>query len=109
MRKMVIHFGPDIEGGGIDKHELRDADPAEKRYTEEPEPEIEARISWLSLLPLALADRIRKLERAIDNAAIGIKILKKIKAIPRRRKILIGALSVAGVAGAAYLVARKRK
>lgn len=109
MRKMVIHFGPDIEGGGIDKHDLRDSDPAEKRYTEEPEPEIEAKISWLSLLPLALANRIRKLERAIDNATIGIEILKKIKAMPRKRKILIGAVAVAGLAGGAYLVSRKRK
>jgi hypothetical protein len=109
MRKMVIHFGPDMEGGGTSKHDFRDTDPAEKRYTEQPEPAHEAKMSWLGLLPREFADKIRRWERLIDNATMGMDLLKKFKKMPQKRKILIGAVAVAGVAGAAYLATRRRK
>jgi hypothetical protein len=112
MRKMVIHFGPDIEGGGTSRHDIRDTDPAKKRYTEAAEPQdepVSKAASWLGLLPREFADRIRKWERIVDNATMGIEIAKKIKRMPRRQKMIAGAVVVAGIAGAAYLASRRRK
>jgi hypothetical protein len=108
MRKMVVHFGPDTEGGGTNKHDLRDTDPAKRKYTQEPEP-IEEKSSWLNLLPREFANKIRKWERIIDTATMGMAVLAKFKKMPRKRKVLIGVVAVAGVAGVAYLASRRRK
>ncbi len=108
MRKMVIHFGPDMEGGGTSKHDLRDNDPAKRKYTESVEPESE-KLSWINVLPRGFADKVRRWERVIDTATMGLIVVKAFKKMPRKRKMLIGAVAMAGVAGAAYLGSRKRK
>lgn len=108
MRKMVIHFGPDREGGGASKHDLRDTNPAEKRYIEQPEPEDDFS-TWLDWLPREIAHRVSRWERVVDTALLGNEMLKRVKGMKRKNKAIAGAVVVAGVAGAAYLASRRRK
>ncbi len=108
MRKMVIHFGPDSEGSGTQKHDIRDVDPARKQYTEQPAPTEES-LSWRSLLSRKLADKVRKAERVIDGVTMGMAFLKSVKGMSRRKKVVAGALVVAGVAGVTYLRMRNKR
>jgi hypothetical protein len=112
MRKMVIHFGPDSEGSGTNKHDFRDTDPAAKRYTQSGEPESEQDFSWIHLLPRNLAHKLSRFERMIDGIDIedlGRKVAQKVKDMPRKKKIAAGVILAAGVAGAAYIATRRRK
>jgi hypothetical protein len=112
MRKMVIHFGPDSEGAGAQKHDFRDTDPARKRYIEQTEVEGEANTSsMLEWLPKEIAHRISRFERvldAMDASDVARFITKKVKEMPRKQKIAAGVVLAAGLAGAAYLATRKK-
>lgn len=109
MRKMIIHFGPDSEGGGTLRHEIRDTDPARKRHTEHTEPMEETK-SWREWLPKEIAHRVSRFERildAVEASDVGRTIARKVKDMPRNRKIAAGVILAAGIAGAAYLATRK--
>ena len=115
MRKMVIHFGPDSEGSGTsssnNRHDVRDTDPAKKRYTEQPQPE-EPKMSWRDWLPKEIAHRVTRFERTldmIDAAELGRVAWKKVKAMPNKKKVIAGVAVAAGVAGAVYLATRRKK
>jgi hypothetical protein len=108
MRKMVIHFGPDSEGSGTQKHDVRDTDPAKQDYINQPEP-AEEKGMWGDLLSRKFADKVRKAERVIDSITMGVGVWKQVKGMKRRNKIIAGAVVVAGVAGAAYLTMKSRE
>lgn len=111
MRKMVIHFGPDSEGAGAQKHDIRDTDPARKRYTEQTQV-AGKKVSWHNWLPREIAHSVRRFERILDAADatdVGRFIVRKVQDMPRKRKIAAGVVLVAGIAGAAYLATRKGK
>lgn len=118
MRKMVIHFGPNSEGSGTQKHEIRYVDPAHsvetasvdarKQHTYQPVA-IEEALSWRSLMSRKLADKVRKAERVIEGVTMGMAILKSVKGMSRRKKAVTGALVVAGIAGVTYLRMRSKR
>lgn len=113
MRKMVIHFGPDSEGAGAQKHDIRDTDPARKRYTEQTNVMAEEeKVSLIDWLPKEIAHRISRFERvldAMDATDVARFLSKKVKEMPPKRKIAAGVVLAAGIAGAAYLATRKKK
>lgn len=112
MRKMVIHFGPDSEGAGAQKHDIRDTDPARKRYVGQTQVGHEEKIPWRQWLPKEIAHRISRFERVLDMIdADDVKryLSRKVKEMPPRKKIAAGVVLVAGIAGAAFVATRRSR